>query len=76
MNKERRKRIEDVISKLESLKDEVYEILEEETEYRDNIPENLQQSERYEKADNSCTQLDFAFDYIGEVAEYLNDSIE
>lgn len=57
MNKVRRKRVEDVIQKIEELKAEVEEILDEESEYRDNIPENMQQSERYENADNNCDNL-------------------
>ena len=35
-----------------------YAILEEEQEYRDNIPENLQGSEWYENAENSCCTLE------------------
>lgn len=58
MNKLRRKNIQEVIDKLtslqndlESLESDVESIQDEEIEYRDNMPENLQGSERYEQAD-------------------------
>lgn len=37
MNKERRKRVDAIIDALENLKGDIEEVLEEETEYRDNI---------------------------------------
>lgn len=74
MNKVRRKRVEDVIQKIEELKAEVEEILDEESEYRDNIPENMQQSERYKNADNNCDNLQSAIDSIDEVVSYLEES--
>lgn len=49
MNKQRRKQISEVVSRvesvqaeLESLLDDIQGIMDEETEYRDNIPENMQ----------------------------------
>ena len=47
MNKARRKSIQDVADQLEALKSAHEEIQVEDEEYRDNIPENLQESERY-----------------------------
>ena len=41
-------------------------VLDEETEYRDNIPENMQGSERYEKADNACSDMGCAIDSLDE----------
>ena len=48
MNKTRRKQIDDVIAGLQELQETVETIMNDEEEYRDNIPENLQGSERYE----------------------------
>ena len=71
MNNPRRKRIAEVISKLQALeeelqavKEEIEEIKDEEQEYLDNIPENLQLSERYEKAENAVSCLESAIDSI------------
>ncbi|URC17912.1 hypothetical protein SEA_GARDENB_55 [Microbacterium phage GardenB] len=67
MNKQRRKDIEAIISKLadlEALKNEVQEAIEqvrdEEQEYYDNMPEGLQQSDRGYQAEEAANQLDEA----------------
>lgn len=74
MNKERRKRVNEAIQRIEEAKSEIEDILDEETEYRDNIPENMQQSERYENADNNCYNLQSAIDSIEEVVSSLEES--
>lgn len=74
MNKLRRKNIQEVIDKLkslqndlESLESDVESIQDEEIEYRDNMPENLQGSERYEQADNACDSLETAKDGLSDL---------
>ena len=74
MNKVRRKRIDEIMEQLENLKGEIESVLDEETEYRDNIPENMQQSERYERADENCNNLQSAMDSIDEAIDYLTES--
>lgn len=54
MNKIRRKNLQSIIDQLEELKGSLEDLQAEEEEYRDNIPENMQESERYEKADEAC----------------------
>ena len=54
MNKARRKNIQDVVNQLEDLKSTLEDLQGEEEEYRDNIPENLQGSARYENAQEAC----------------------
>ena len=51
---------DDWIDDLQDLIDNLTDVLCEEEEYRDNIPENLQGSSRYEKADCACDSLDCA----------------
>ena len=41
MNKERRKKIEELKNDLESLQGDIEDIMSEEEEYRDSMPENL-----------------------------------
>ena len=48
MNKVRRKNLQAIIDRLEELKGSVEDLQAEEEEYRDNIPENMQESEHYE----------------------------
>ena len=76
MNKQRRKEISDLIERFESLCGDVESILEEEEEYRDNIPENLQGSERYERAEEACDNISSALDSLDEVIEYLGNALE
>lgn len=71
MNKPRRKQIQDVIERLgtlqgemESLMEDIESIQADEEEYRDNMPENLQGSERYEIADAACDALESAKDSL------------
>lgn len=74
MNKVRRKRVDDVIAKLYELQEELESIFDEESEYRDNIPENMQASERYENAETNCDNLESAKDCIDEIIDYLEES--
>ena len=46
MNKIRRKSLQSIIDQLEELKGSLEDLQAEEEEYRDNIPENMQESER------------------------------
>lgn len=80
MNKLRRKEIDAVIDKLENVKtmentEEIISVLEDivgdiqniyddEYDYMENIPENLQGSERYEKAEEACDNLESAIDTL------------
>ena len=71
MNKIRRKNLQSIIDQLEELKGSLEDLQAEEEEYRDNIPENMQESERYEKADLSA-----AVDNLEEVISSIEAAIE
>ena len=74
MNKTRRKQIDDVIAGLQELQETVETIMNDEEEYRDNIPENLQGSERYEAAESACDYLQEAYDGIDTVVSTLEEA--
>lgn len=74
MNKARRKQIDDVIRKLDDLKMEIESILDDEQDYLDNIPENLQGSERYDIADEAVSYLSDASETIDEVSGMLESA--
>ena len=76
MKNVRRKRIINLSDKLSELKEELEIIAEEEQEYIDNIPENLQNSERYERADEALSNLNDASDTLDEVIESLLQASE
>ena len=74
MNNQRRTRVDAVIEKLRDLQSDINDILSEEEEYRDNMPENLHNSEKYENAENNCSNLQSAADQVDEVISYLEES--
>lgn len=76
MNKARRKKIQDTADQLEVLKSTLEDLQGEEEEYRDNIPENLQGSERYEKADEACDTLSGAVDGLEDIITSLGELAE
>lgn len=76
MNKSRRKELQRIIDQLEDLKDNLESIMSEEEDYRDSIPENLQGSARYEKADDACGSLDDAISSLEDAVSSIEEAIE
>lgn len=76
MNKARRKTLAEIADQLEALKGELESALSEEEEYRDNIPENLQGSERYERADEACGNLTEAVSQLEDVISNIEAAVE
>jgi hypothetical protein len=69
MNNTRRKALSEISRTIFEAKAGLVIIAGDEGEYRDNMPENLQSSERYAKADE-------AYDVLCEAIGYLEDAIE
>ena len=76
MNKIRRKNLQSIIDQLEELKGSLEDLQAEEEEYCDNIPGSMQESERYEKADEACDNLSDAVDNLEEVISSIEAAIE
>ena len=74
MNKARRAEINRIIEAISVIKEDIEGVLEEETEYMDNMPENLQCSEKHEIAEEACSQLEEAAEYIDSVIENLENA--
>lgn len=86
MNKKRRQCIDAVILKINNLQDiieelqqDIEDIAADEQDYLDNIPENLQASERYEAGENAVENLEAAIDWLedintSELEELLEDA--
>lgn len=95
MNNSRRKEIYAIINQLEKAKgteeieniiSDIESVLFDEECARDNIPENLQESERYEMSDEACGNLESAIDALNDIedddikagisdaVDYLNDA--
>lgn len=77
MNGARRKEITAIINTLESIPTKIEKVLEDEQEYNDNIPENLQLSSQQEKSDFAIESLESAEFYldIDTAIDSLRDAI-
>ena len=76
MNKERRKSLREIQSKLDRLGQDLETLKEEEEEYRDNMPENLQESERYQRADEVCDLLQEALESMDNAYQQIEEAVE
>jgi phage shock protein A len=72
MNNERRKRIADVVSKLEEAKEELDSLRDEEQEAYDNTPESLQESDRGYAMQEAIDNLESACNSVEEAVDTLN----
>ena len=76
MNKERRKSLREIQSKLESLGQDLEALKDEEEEHRDNMPENLQESDRYQRADEVCDLLQEALESMDNAYQQIEEAVE
>lgn len=76
MNRIRRSELEKIAEAITDLKEQLETLQEEEEEYRDNMPENLQGSERYEKADEACDNLYAAVSGLEDAVDCINAATE
>lgn len=76
MNRQRRNEIQKIIDRQDELKRDLENIQFDEEEYRDSMPENMQSSERYEKADAACDNISDAVDTLQEGIDYLTEAME
>lgn len=71
MNNFRRKSISEIMGKLQDLVYDLECVRDEEQEAYDNMPENLQYSERGEHAETVCENLDEACGMLDDLIERL-----
>lgn len=76
MNRQRRSSIQKILDQIEFLKCDLEELRDEEEEYMYNIPENLQQSDRYYAAEEAVSNLDNAISNIEEAIMCATEAIE
>jgi flagellar biosynthesis chaperone FliJ len=76
MNKLRRKQLDEIIEKIQAASEELESIMNDEEEYRDNMPENLQGSEKYETADAACESMQEAIDQLEEAVSSIESAQE
>lgn len=71
MNKQRREKIKEVRNEIESCKDKLQIILDEEQYYFDNMPENLQGSMRGSGSEDAIDTMENCIDELDEVIKEL-----
>lgn len=76
MNKQRRTALAEIHAKIAELYDILEEIKDEEECYMDNMPENLHQSERYEKAEEAVYNLEEALSSLEEAMDCIENAKE
>ena len=73
MNNTRRKSIQKIINGITALKEDLETLLDEEQEYLDNMPDNLQESERAEVAPDAIDNMETAIDNLDECVDTLGE---
>ena len=73
MNANRRKEIAKIVTELEELKSRLETVLEEEQEYYDNVPENLQNSERYQESEEYISYMEDAVSEFDSIIDALSN---
>ena len=76
MNKVRRKQLQEIIEQIDAIMGALEDLQQEEEECRDNMPENLQCSERYERADDACNNMNDAISSLEDAISSLEDATE
>ena len=76
MNKARRKELDRIHSAILELYESLENVMSEEEEARDNIPESLQESERYEAMEEAISNMEYAVDSLQEAMEYVESAME
>lgn len=71
MNKQRKQKLKEVRQRIESCKSDLQIILDEEQDYFDNMPENLQGSLRGSDSENAIDTMESCIDELDEVIKEL-----
>ncbi|MDB7829194.1 hypothetical protein [Intestinimonas butyriciproducens] len=75
MNKSRRTSLKQASGLLDRVIDIIRTAKDDEQECLDNLPENLQNSERYETMEAAIDSLEEAIDKIDEAKDHIDDAI-
>ena len=77
--------INEVILKLDNIKNNIQIVLDDEEYYFNNIPENLQNGSRYDASEDAINNLEDSIEYLDninngccleEIQEYINNAIK
>lgn len=75
MNATRRSELEEINEKLGDLRTQLEELLEDEQEYFESMPENLQGSERGQESEDAISNIECAISGLASVEHDLCDTV-
>ena len=75
MNNTRRKALKKCINELERISEELQRLYDEEEDYKENMPENLQCSDRYEASEEACNAMNEAIEHIDEAVSNIDNAV-
>lgn len=64
-----------ILGHLEKIKEDIEDVKNQEEEYKDNLPENLQNGEKADQSDTAITQLEEAVGYIDEMVDMFGEDM-
>lgn len=76
MNNNRRKQITALSEQLSTIKDELENLMSEEQDYYDNMPEGIQAGEKGDKSEEALGEMQSAIDGIDDVISSLENSVQ
>lgn len=76
MNNVRRNQLDEILTKIQMISEELESVMTNEEDYRDNIPENFQGTERYERAESACYSLQEANEELSSAIESIEVALE
>lgn len=76
MNDNRRKELNQVIDKINEATDQLKFLAEEERDYYYNAPENLQGSEKYERADEVADELEEIVSELDDITNRIEEAMQ
>ncbi|MBO0424501.1 MULTISPECIES: hypothetical protein [Enterococcus] len=75
MNRLRRARLQGVSDSISELIGTLQDIRDNEENYKENVPDNLYGSERYEKSEEAIDQISDAIDSLEEATESIEEAM-
>lgn len=76
MNKQRRIALNQISELISNVYEDLESCKDQEEEYRDNMPENLQGGERYEKADDAVNMLEEALESLQQAMDDIQEVVD
>ena len=75
MNNKRRVKLQVIAAKISDICDEIDSVYEEEADCMNNMPENLQGSDRYAQSEDICEQLYECAEMLNDIIDIINDIV-